>query len=82
MLFWFGIIKQGLPLSANEIVRCFKLKKLQNYMTYQVDFLHVIHTILGYDSKILLANQLAGFLTLDLFGSLILTPIATLYLSD
>ena len=78
MLFWFGIIKQGLALSSNEIVRCFKLKKLQNYMTYTI----LGYTILGYGSKILLANQLAGFLTLNLFGSLILTPIATLYLSD
>ena len=31
MLFWIG--------SACQIVRCFKLKKLENYMSYQVNFL-------------------------------------------
>ena len=37
MLFWVGNVRHR--LSANQIVRCFKLKKLKNYMRYQVDFL-------------------------------------------
>ena len=37
MLFWAGIVRHG--LSANQIVKCFKLKKLKNDMRYQVDFL-------------------------------------------
>ena len=37
MLFWVGIIRHS--LSANQIVRCFKLKKLKKDMRYQVDFL-------------------------------------------
>ena len=37
MLFWAGIIRHS--LSANQIVRCFKLKKLESNRRYQVDFL-------------------------------------------
>ena len=37
MLFWAGIVRHS--LSAYHIVRCFKLKKLQNDMRYQVEFL-------------------------------------------
>ena len=37
MLFWAGIVRHS--LSANQIVRCFKLKKLKKDMRYQVDFL-------------------------------------------
>ena len=37
LLPWAGIVR--LRLSANQIVRCFKLKKLENYMRYQVGFL-------------------------------------------
>ena len=37
MLFWVDIISHR--LSVNQIVRCFKLKKLGNYMRYQVIFL-------------------------------------------
>ena len=37
MLFWAGIVRHS--LSANQTVRCFKLKKLKNDMRYQVDFL-------------------------------------------
>ena len=37
MLFWVDIVRHR--LSANQIVRRFKLKKLENYMRYQVDFL-------------------------------------------
>ena len=37
MLFWAGIVRYS--LSANQIVRYFKLKKLKKDMRYQVDFL-------------------------------------------
>ena len=37
MLFWVGIVRHR--LSANQIVRCFKPKKLEKYMRYQVEFL-------------------------------------------
>ena len=37
MLFWVAPVRHR--LSANKIVRCFKLKKLENYMRYLVDFL-------------------------------------------
>ena len=37
MLFWAGSVRHS--LSANQIVRCFKLKKLKKDMRYQVDFL-------------------------------------------
>ena len=37
MLFWAGIVMHS--LSANQIVRCLKLKKLKKDMSYQVDFL-------------------------------------------
>ena len=76
MLFWVGIVRRS--LSANQIVQCFKLKKLENSMTYQVDVLLPLklqkYAILGYDPKILLANQLAGFFTFDLFDFSVLIP--------
>ena len=37
MLFWVGIVRYS--LSASQIVRCFKRKKLENDMKYQLDFL-------------------------------------------
>ena len=37
MLFWAGIVRHS--LSANQIVRCFTLKKLKKDMRCQVDFL-------------------------------------------
>ena len=37
MLFWAGIVRYS--LSGNQIVRCFKLKKLKKDMRYQIDFL-------------------------------------------
>ena len=53
LLFWAGIVWHR--LSANQIVRCFKLKKLKNYMRYQVDFLLPLklqkYAILGYATK-------------------------------
>ena len=73
MLFWAGIIRHS--LSANQIVRCFKRKKLQKDMRYPVDVLlplnlEEIYAILCDDLKILLANQFAGFLTFGLFDLL------------
>ena len=71
LLFWAGIVWHR--LSANQIVRCFKLK---NYMRYQVDFLLPLKLqkiyYFGLCRKILLANQFAGFFTFDLFDLLIL----------
>ena len=37
MLFWAGIVRHS--HSVNQIVKCFKLKKLKKDMRYQVDFL-------------------------------------------
>ena len=60
-------------LSANQIVRCFKLK---NYMRYRVDFLLPLKLqkmyYFGLCLKILLANQFTGFFIFDLFDMLIL----------
>ena len=77
LLFWAGIVWHR--LSANQIVRCFKLEKLKNYMRYQVDVLlplklQKISYYLGLWQKILLANQFAGFFTFNLFGLLISIP--------
>ena len=77
LLFWAGIVWHR--LSANQIIRCFKLKKLKNYMRYQVDFLlplklQKISYYFGLCQKILLANQFAGFFTSDLFDLLISIP--------
>ena len=75
LLFWAGIIWHR--LSANHIVRCFKLKKLKNYVRCQVDFLlplklQKISYYFGLCWKVLLANSFAGFFTFDLFDLLIL----------
>ena len=76
LLFWAGIIWHR--LSARQIVRYFKLKKLKNYMKYQVDFLLPLKLqkicYFGLFLKILLANQFRGFFTFDLFDLLILIP--------
>ena len=76
LLFWAGII--WCRLSANQIVRYFKLKKLKSYMKYQVDFLLPLKLqkicYFGLFLKILLANQFTGFFTFDLFDLLILIP--------
>ena len=37
MLFWAGIVRHR--LSANQIFRCLKLKKIENYVRYHADFL-------------------------------------------
>ena len=64
MVFWAGIVRYN--LSTNQIVRCFKLKKLEKDMKYQVGFflpLKLEKISCYFDSKILLANQFAGFFT-------------------
>ena len=76
LVFWIGIVWHR--LSANEIVRCFKFKKL-NYMRYQFDFLLPLRLpkmsyYFGLCRKILLTNQFSGFSTFDLFDLLILIP--------
>ena len=83
LLFWAGIVWHR--LSANQIVRCFKLKKLKNYMRYQVDFLlplklQKISYYFGLCWKVLLANQFAGFFTFNLFDLLILIPEVHCYI--
>ena len=75
MLFCVGNVRHR--LSATQIVRCCKLKKLKNYMRYQVDFLlplklQKVSCYFGYGPKNLLANQFAEFFTFDLFDLLIL----------
>ena len=75
LLFWAGIV--WLRLSANQIVRCFKLKKLKSYIRYQVDFLlplklQKMSYHFGLCQKILLAHQFSRFFTFDLFDLLIL----------
>ena len=77
LLFWAGTVWHR--LSANQIVRCFKLKKLKNYIRYQVDFwlslkLHKISYYFGLCREILVANQFVGFFSFDLFDVLILIP--------
>ena len=82
VLFWAGIVRHS--LSANQTVRCFKLKKLKKDMRHQVDFLLPFKleycAILVDDLKILLANQFAGFLTFGLFDWLNLIPGAYCYI--
>ena len=74
LLFWAGIVRHR--ISTNQIVTCCKLKKLENYMRYQVDFLlplklQKISCYFWICRKILLAYQFAGFLTFELFDLLI-----------
>ena len=63
MLFWAGIVRHS--LSANQIVRCFKLKKLKKDMRYQDGSLvslklEEILCYYGLWPKALLANQFEG----------------------
>ena len=63
-------------LSGNQIIRCFKLKKLEN-LRYQVDCLlplklQKISCYFGISHQMLLVNPFAGFFTFDLFDLLIL----------
>ena len=82
LLFWAGIVWHR--LLANQIVRYFKLKKLKNYVRYQVDFLLPLKLqkmcYFGLCHKILLANQFAGLFTFDFFNLLILIPEVHCYI--
>ena len=82
LLFWASIVRQR--LSANQIVRCFKLKKLENYLRYQVDFLLPLKLqkicYFGLCCKILLANQFAEFFTFNLFYLLIVVQRVHCYI--
>ena len=65
LLFWAGIFRHR--LSANQIVKCFKLKKIENYMRYQVDCLfplklQKISCYFRLCRQILLVYQLENFL--------------------
>ena len=55
-------------LSANQIIRYFKPKKLKNYIRYQVDFLLPLklqkYTILGYSAEYSWTISLQDFLLL------------------
>ena len=66
LLFWAGIVWHR--LSANHFVRYFKLKKLKNYMRYQVDFCfhwsYKKYAILGYATKYSWPIILQNFLLL------------------
>ena len=64
LVFWAGIVWHR--ISANQVVRDFKLEKLNNYMMYQVDFLLLLklQKISYYFElwqKILLVSQFAEF---------------------
>ena len=63
MLFWTGIVRHS--HSVNQIVECFKLKKLKKDMSINLIFCFhwnqkKYYAILGYDPKILLVNQFVG----------------------
>ena len=84
LLFWAGIVWHR--LSANQIVRCFKLKKRKNFMRYPVDFLpplklQKMSCSFGLCWKVLLANQFVGFFMFDLFDLLVLIPGVPCYIS-
>ena len=79
VLYWAGIVRHS--LSANHIVRCFKLKKLKKNMRYQAEFLLPLkleilkkYTILCYDPEKISASQFTGCFTLGLFSLLNLIP--------
>ena len=67
MLFWVDSVSH--TLLSNGIVRCFKLKKLENYIRLQIHFLLPLklrkhNAVLGY-GPYLLINQFAEYLTFD-----------------
>ena len=72
LLFWAGIVWHR--LSANQVVRYFKLKKRKNYMRYQVEFLLPLklqkYPILGYVVKYSWPISLQDFLLLLLLVNL------------
>ena len=75
---YFGLALSGIGSQPTRL-SCFKLKKLKNYMGYQVDFLlplklQKISYYFGLCWKMLLANQFVGFFTFDLFDLLTLVP--------
>ena len=76
MLFWAGIVRHR--LSANQIVRYFKLKTWKLYEVSSWFFASIeatkISCYFGLWPQILLANQFTGFFTFDLFDLLILIP--------
>ena len=63
-----GIVRHR--FSANQIVICFKLKKLENYMRYQVGFLLPLK--LQKYRFCRMANQFVEFFIFDMFDFLIL----------
>ena len=63
-----GIVRHR--FSANQIVRCFKLKKLENYISYQVDFLLPLKLQKYHVCR--MANQFVEFFIFELFDFLIL----------
>ena len=72
LLFWAGIVWHR--LSVSQIVRYFKLKKLKNYIRYQVYFLLPLklqeYTILSYSAKCSWPISLQDFLLLLLLVNL------------
>ena len=80
MLFWAGVVRHS--HSVNQIVKCFKLKKLKKDMRYQVDFLLPLklEEILCYDPKILLFNNFAGYFNFGLFDLLNIIPEVHCYI--
>ena len=73
ILFWTGILRHS--LWANQIIRCFNLKNSKRI--WDIKWIFCFHwnvkkyfAILGYDRKILLANQFSGYFTFGLFNLL------------
>ena len=84
MLFWAGIVRHS--LSANQIVRCFKLKNLKNNLRYQVDFLlplklEKILCYFGLWPQNTLSESVCGIFTFDLFDLLNLIPGVHCYIA-
>ena len=82
ILFWAGIVRHR--LSAYQIVRCFKLKKLKIIWDIKLIFCfcwsYKKYAILSCDSTILLANQFSGVFNFDLFDLLILIQVVHCYI--
>ena len=82
MLFWAGIVRHR--LSANQITRCFKYKKLKSYMKYQVDFFlplkqQKISSYFGLWPQNTLGQSVCRIFCFDLFDLLILIPVVHCY---
>ena len=82
--FWTGIFRHS--LSANQIVRCFKLKNLKNNLRYQVDFLlplklEKILCYFGLWPQNTLSESVCGIFTFDLFDLLNLIPGVHCYIA-